>query len=387
MVTISLIAFFLAIVPTIVFCRNLSVFQTMKSPQSPAVNPDLVSVLVPARNEEAGITKTLTHLLASDYQALEIIVLDDHSEDLTAELVKDFARADSRVKIRHSDELPAGWCGKQFACWQLSKAATGRYLLFLDADVRIHPDAISKTVSQFVDGNSNLISCFPKQETGSLLERLLIPLIHFVLLGFLSIRQMRIRSEPAFAAGCGQFFFTDRESYLAAGGHKEIRGSLHDGIQLPRTYRTAGLRTDIFDGGDLATVRMYSNAREVWGGLQKNASEGLGHPRLIVPVSLLLFIGQILPFLAIGFSHLLSTVGFYIFLAAALVSWLPRFVGTIRFSQSWIGALLHPLGVLLLLMIQWTALIKLMQGKGGNWKGRSYQPLTGSSVVQDVRIR
>ena len=131
----------------------------------------------------------------------------------------------------------------------------------------------------------------------------------------------------AFAAGCGQFFFTDRESYLAAGGHKEIRGSLHDGIQLPRTYRTAGLRTDIFDGGDLATVRMYSNAREVWGGLQKNASEGLGHPRLIVPVSLLLFIGQILPFLAIGFSHLLSPVGFYIFfgscfgLVVATVCW------------------------------------------------------------------
>ena len=123
-----------------------------------------------------------------------------------------------------------------------------------------------------------LLSGFPHEETGSWLEKLLIPLIHFILLGFLPLGRMRLSKSPAFAAGCGQLFIAQRSAYESAGGHAAIRSSLHDGILLPRAFRRAGQTTDVFDATNLAECRMYRSAKEVWLGLLKNAGEGMASP-------------------------------------------------------------------------------------------------------------
>src|SRR5205807_74198 len=118
-----------------------------------------------------------------------------------------------------------------------------------------------------------LVSGIPRQETGTFFERLLIPLIHFILLGFLPMKRMRSTRKPAYAAGCGQLFLARRMAYDAMGGHAIIRSSLHDGLTLPRAFRRAGFQTDLCDATDLATCRMYCGAGEVWHGLAKNATE------------------------------------------------------------------------------------------------------------------
>lgn len=362
----------------------MSVFRKAPAEQSEAgTETPLISVLIPARNESAGIERTIRAVLDSSYPALEVCVLDDHSTDETFQIVEQIAAKDDRVQLASAPELPKGWCGKQHACWELSKRAKGSHLLFLDADVRLDRSAIERSFNLFKASEVDLLSCFPRQETGTLLERLLIPLIHFVLLGFLSLRQMRARTEPAFAAGCGQFFLTSAVAYQESGGHQEIRESLHDGLRLPRLYRAAGLKTDLFDGTDLAVVRMYKNGSEVWSGLQKNACEGLGSPKLIGPISVILILGQVMPFILVGCyaSSGMSWV-FALSLIAALFGILIRFVAALRFRQSLFGAVLHPIGITLLLIIQWTALIRLLQGQGGNWKGRSY---SASSVVTNER--
>jgi hypothetical protein len=330
-------------------------------------------VLIPARNEERSIAAAVESALASKGVELEVLVLDDHSNDATADRVKEIARRDPRVRLLAGAPLPPGWCGKQFACFQLAQAASHPRLAFLDADVRLAPDALARAAVFLESSDAALVSGVPRQETGTAIERLVIPLIHFILLGFLPLARMRRSVHPGYAAGCGQLFLTRRDAYDQIGGHAAIRASLHDGLTLPRAYRRAGLRTDLFDATDVASCRMYRGAGELWRGLAKNATEGLARPALIGPFTVLLLGGQVLPLAMLTWA-LLALDPWAIGLAAAATAlmYYPRLASVGRFRQSLIGALLHPLGVLILLVVQWYALGRLLLGRPAGWKGRRY---------------
>lgn len=372
---VALTAVVLAGIPAVMFLRNLGLYRPCPSP-SENKKQELpgISVLIPARNEEHSIGAAVESVLANRYPDFEVIVLDDHSADRTGQIVADIGRQDERVKLMHGPPLPPGWCGKQHACAVLASAATRPLLLFLDADVRLHPEALLRLARQMEQSGADLLSGVPRQETGTLLEKLVIPLIHFVLLGFLPMGRMRRSTHPAYAAGCGQLFLAKRSSYEAMGGHAAIRETLHDGIRLPRAFRQAGFRTDLCDVTDLAVCRMYRGAAELWSGLAKNAPEGLGSPRLIVPATVLLLGGQVMPFVLAAMTPWLPfPVGLLVGLAVGL-AWLPRMLAAVRFRQSFVGALLHPLGVLVLMAIQWYALVRWLMGGKSDWKGRSYQP-------------
>ena len=187
-----------------------------------------VSVLIPARDEERSIGDAVRSALAERRVPLEVVVLDDQSSDRTAAIVAELAAEDSRVRLASSQPLPDGWCGKQFACWQLAKLAAHDRLLFLDADVRLETDAIPRTLARFESVRRRrgvgLLSGVPRQVVVTLPERLLIPLIHYVLLSWLPISRMRRSASPAYAAGCGQFLLVARDAYERAGGHAAIRG-------------------------------------------------------------------------------------------------------------------------------------------------------------------
>ena len=169
-----------------------------------------------------------------------------------------------------------------------------------------------------------LASGVPRQELGTLSERLLIPLIHFILLGFLPMRAMRRTRWPSMSAGCGQLFIARRDAYEQCGGHAMLRDSLHDGIKLPRVFRQAGLATDLFDATNLATCRMYHTNADTWRGLGKNATEGLAAPGTILPMTALLLGGQVLPFVLLAFAPSLSSSG----LALAAVAAVPGLPAT-----------------------------------------------------------
>jgi hypothetical protein len=200
---------------------------------------------------------------------------------------------------------------------------------------------------------------------------MLLPLIHFVLLGFLPIALMRMFPyAPSLAAGCGQFLLLRRDAYRASGGHREIRTTMHDGILLPKLFRQSGYKTDIADLTRLAVCRMYYSSAEVWRGLMKNATEGLAAPSRILPFTILLFGGQVLPILLLPFAA--TTHGRLLLAAAIAAAYLPRLVAAVRFRQNIPGALLHPLGVFLLLCLQWCALGRKLAGVQATWKQRAY---------------
>ena len=372
---LAVVALLLAALPAVLTLANLRAF----APPPPPTGEPAVSVLVPARNEEAAVGRLCRDVLASTGVDLELVILDDASDDGTATVVREIAAADPRVRLVSGQPLPAGWCGKQHACWQLARAARHDTWVFLDVDVAPAPDAIARAVAFLDASGAALGSGFPRQRTSCLLDWLLLPLIHFILLGFLPLARSRRDNAPGMAAGCGQFFVTRRADYERAGGHAVIRASLHDGVKLPRAYRRAGLKTDIFDATTIASCRMYERNGDVWRGLAKNATEGIGSPATILPFTILLVGGQVLPFVLLASGLAAGFAGWprwaaAVALAAAACAWLPRFLAAARFRQSLSSAVAHPLGVAVFLAIQWTALVRKGLGLKTAWRGRSLAP-------------
>lgn len=375
---LATVAAALAAMPALLTLANLRAF-ARTPPVLGGMPLPAVSVLVPARNEEAAIGRLCRDVLASTGVDLELVILDDDSRDATAAIVGEIAAADPRVRLVSGRPLPAGWCGKQHACWQLAAAARHDTWVFLDVDVSPTADAIARAVAFLDTSGVALAGGFPRQLTGSVLEWLLLPLIQFILLGFLPLARARRDNAPGLAAGCGQFFVTRRADYERAGGHAAIRASLHDGIKLPRAYRHAGLKTDVFDASDIASCRMYTRSVDVWRGLGKNATEGIGSPATILPFTLLLAGGQILPvgLVAAGLATGWRGWPWWGIACAAVatgLSFLPRLLEAPRFRQSWASAIAHPLGVAVFLAIQWWALARRTLGLETSWRGRSLRP-------------
>jgi len=393
MIVLLVVSLACAALPAGLFWMNLRLY--VDPPAVDEATLPAVSILIPARNEAAVIETAVTNALQSHGVEIEVVVMDDGSTDGTDSIVLALATADPRVRLERAPALPAGWNGKQHACWALAHAARNPILCFVDADVTLGPEVVARMAQFLVTGNNGLVSGFPQQVTGTFLEWMLLPLIHFVLLGFLPLKQMRAGTDPAFAAGCGQFIMARKDNYFTCGGHSEIKLTMHDGLLLPRLFRAAGFRTDLADITSFASCRMYTSAAQVWSGLAKNATEGLASKTRIVPVTILLLLGQVLPFLLLILAPMMlvghrmeyymnprpadwtrNPLGLNLFAALApfpvIAAWLPRWLGVKRFRENWRGALLHPFGILLLICIQWYALFRKLRGGAVSWRGRAY---------------
>ena len=336
-----------------------------------------VSVLIPARDEEATIATALTALAASAHPDFEVLVLDDGSTDRTAAIVAGFAAGDTRIRLHRSvPPLPPGWSGKMHACHQLAELADGELLLFVDADVTLAPSALP-ALDGFMAARPHvgLASGVPRQITSSLAEKLVVPLIDFLLLGYLPLVAMRATRSPGFGAACGQLVLVRRQAYGRTGGHAKIPHSRHDGVHMARLFRRNGIATDLFDASGLATCRMYVDWRSVWSGFSKNATQGLATPAGLPIWTVLLGGGQVIPFLLLPVLALTDMPGEALKLdaLACLCSWLTRFAVAGKDGSSTLGAALHPLGIAILLAIQWSARLDRLRGRPAAWRGRTYK--------------
>ncbi|MCQ8279536.1 glycosyltransferase [Acetobacteraceae bacterium KSS8] len=355
----------LAALPLGIAAANLPL---LRRPERASGRPAL-SVLIPARDEEANIDAAVRAVLANRGVEIELIVLDDGSTDRTAAILA--AIDDPRLSvIAGKGSLPPGWSGKQHACARLAERASHELMVFVDADVRLAPDALSRLAGFMqADPSLGLASGVPHQTTIGAGEWLLLPLIHLLLLGYRPIWLDRTRRQPGFAAGCGQLFIARRSLYQAIGGHDSIRASKHDGLTLPRAFRRGGFPTGLLDATDLADCRMYQDWPTLWSGLGKNATEGMATPSALPIWTALLFGGHVLPFL-LCLSRRTCTAPAA---AAVLASLSLRGLLAARFRQDARSVASHPAGVLLLLWRQWTALFAARAGRPTEWRGRTYQ--------------
>jgi chlorobactene glucosyltransferase len=335
----------------------------------------LVSVLVPARNEAARIGSCLASIAAQRDARIEAIALDDCSEDETHAVVASFAPS---VRLLDGEPLPSGWIGKPHACARLAREARGEWLLFVDADVVLAPDAVARALAMARANDADLLTALPAQRTVTLGEQLLIPALYFALAGFLPMFAMRYVAWERLAAASGQFMLFRREAYEAIGGHARVRDRIVEDVELAREIRRAGRRLVIANGIRLASCRMYTSWREIVEGFSKNAFAGIGGsiPALltVAVVAVALFVA---PPIALGTT--LAIRG----LDAPWLGWLAaetalavaaRLLLAIAFRQSIASVLFNPLAVAAAIAIAGRSFWLTRYGAGVAWRGRRYRP-------------
>ena len=332
----------------------------------------LVSILIPARNEEKRIGPCLESLMVQDYPRYEILVLDDRSTDGTFNLVQSYAKRNARLKILRGKELPSGWLGKPWACRQLSQKARGEWFFYTDADTWHGPDLLKRTVQAAEKEKADLLTLFTRQITKTWLELLVIPVMAFCLISFLPLRKVL---EPGnrlnrFAGAGGQFIFIKRNVYRAFGGHETVKNEIVEDLNFGKNLVAKGYRLAMKDGSDFSFCRMYTNAREVWEGFSKNyfAAFYFSLPSALFSTGLLVLNG-VVPLVALFLCPEDSLLGLAAG-AALLAQLFARTLQAYRHKLSPLSVPLHPLGCLAFAVIGLNSIRWFLISKNAHWKGR-----------------
>ncbi len=322
-----------------------------------------VSLLIPARNEEANLKRLLPQLARIDYPDLEILILDDASEDGTAETVRSHKGI---ARLVSGSSLGAGWTGKNWACMQLAEASTGDILIFCDADIGIKPEAVSKTVALLQEMEVSALTCLPRQRTGTWAETAVVPtILYWPILAFLPLAAISRHPFPLLSIGVGQWFAFTRETYFEIGGHAAVKNQVAEDMAFGRLVKQRGYRLGAALAPDLLETRMYHGLRDVWHGFGKIlfslTGRGIAQPLAVMLGFALIFIlpwvmgargkkGWMLPLLFLIGSRLaharifreepgapwLAPLGTLMVPAIAIRSWL----GSRRGSLTWKGRVL-----------------------------------------------
>lgn len=334
----------------------------------------MISILVPARDEEANIEACVRSLLALNYPQFEVLVLDDRSSDNTYPILCRLRDQDHRLRVLIGAELPPDWYGKPFACWQLARAAKGEYLLMTDADCIFAPDALLLALGALREQKANCISLAPDLHCEGFWERLLIPVQYFIIFGFLPTPLIRLTPFPWFAAANGAFLFLSRETYFAIDGHRAVRRQLAEDVKFAQHLKRSGKSLWYGDGSRTYAVRMYHGLEEIWSGFSKNLFPAFSKnlPLMLAVIFFLMNVFVLPPLWIIwGWLTGASWTGFAIgtYFSLAFV----RLGLTWRFGRDTAPyALLNPLAWLLVIGIALSSAHQSLSGRGNAWKGRTY---------------
>lgn len=356
--------------------------------EAPADAP-LISICVPARNEEKNIRRCVEALLAQTYPNFEIIILDDRSTDSTRLILEELRKADYQsaphLKIIHGSDLPSGWAGKPHALYQASASARGDWLCFVDADTFAAPEAIASCYVKALETKADMFSIMTFQELGSFWEKVLMPLVLTALSVGFSPRKVNDPNRRDAVAN-GQFILIKRSVYDAIGGHERVKDQIVEDKAISEQVKWNGHRLVLADGYKMARTRMYTSLPEMWEGWTKNIYLGLRD----TPSMLLLgAFGAILSLIAALFLPVWPLLGLAWFIKGggvlaigvivkSLIVWGTLLWARANVSQglgiSRLYALTVPLGAALFAAIMLTSAWKVLSGRGVTWKGRKYDP-------------
>ncbi len=242
--------------------------------EPPARPGPLVSVIVPARDEERGVGAAVRSLRALDYDHVQVIVVDDESRDGTAAAARAAAGDDPRVTVIDGAPLPPGWVGKPWACHQGVAAARGEWLLFTDADVVHAPDSLGRALAMARRLGRGGLTLLPTIDTGGVAERAVMPAALAAIATFVAPGPLARSARSRVSIAAGGYMLMPRALYAVAGGHAAIRGRMVDDVCLAAAVKRRGALLLPVPAGPLARLRMYHGAREMWRGWSKNASFG-----------------------------------------------------------------------------------------------------------------
>jgi len=357
-----LAGFILAFLALRTFISLVNFFSGLHLPDEKPQDFPKVSILIPARNEETVIGSLLSSLQTQDYPDFEIIVCNDHSSDNTEEILNWFAGEDERIHWFLGEKLPADWMGKNFACHQLAQKASGKYLIFLDADVELSMDAITKAVAFFQKKQLSLLSVFPQQRMESLAEWSTVPLMNWILQSLLPMILVQKNRFSSLSAANGQFMMFEAENYRTNQWHSKVRNQNVEDIHLARTIKANGMKIAVLLGNNDVFCRMYRHLDEAVPGFSRNIHEYFGGSRvLMIGFWLLICTGPVIVWAVFGWAFL------GLFLALVVVNRL--LVAKASHQKIARSVLLHPLQMISFTVVVFYNIYRSIQ-KNTEWKGR-----------------
>lgn len=349
-------------------------------PAHAGTDAPLVTIVVPARNEARNIGRCVTSLLAADYPAVEVVVVDDHSTDGTADIARAAAAGDARLRVLENDPLPPGWFGKQWACATGARHARGELLLFADADTTHAPDLLPRLVAAQRELSADLISVAGRQELGSFWERIIQPQVFAILfLRFGGTEGVNRARRPADVIANGQCLMMTREAYDAIGGHATVRDTVAEDLMLAQETVRGGRRVRLVLGIHQLATRMYTSLDELLAGWGKNVYAGGVHampfgrvgralfPLLFLAAPFMALYPPVMLLLSLAGVLAASHVAWAALASAAMLAWWVAVYAAIDEPIAY--AFTYPLGAVMLGYIFVGAMVR---GRRVAWKGREY---------------
>lgn len=360
--------FWVLLIPnTITFCvvvyNFISAPRMRREESDSPEDAELISVLIPARNEEHNISACLESVCNQTHKNLEIIVLDDQSTDKTARIVREYSLKDNRVMLMNGLQLPEGWLGKNWACHNLSLKATSEKLLLIDSDVRLREDALSIALNKMKKVQANMLSVFPSQIVENIGTSLVTPLMNWLLLTFLPLIKVSTSRNQSFVAANGQFILIDRNDYLSIGGHEKVKHNVVEDMELARAIKRQNKKVITLLGDTTVYCKMYSEYSDSYSGFSKNFFPGFNTNYFVFFFLL----------------HSIALLFFLPFILAPLIFEYAIIVGLILTSRIIIAfmskqnilreVILHPVQMIMIVLLGINSVI-VTKKKTARWKGR-----------------
>lgn len=326
-----------------------------------------VSILVPARNEEHSIARCVESLCTQSYRNIEVVVLNDSSTDSTGAILSRLTAIYTQLKVVQGAQLPAGWAGKNWACHQLAREATGDILLFTDADTWHHRDTVAECVSDMIGHGLGMRTGLVAQVMETWGERLSVPIMNWSTLTFFPSWLVPALHIPGLAFAHGQFMAFTRQAYTACGGHESVRASVLDDMGLANKIQAARIPWAYRDLCARVKCRMYTSFGQAWQGFGKNLFAVFGFR--LIPYLLIwtcLMAALVLPPLAAlhpdpSISHVARQTSIVLLLQFATVMHTSR-------VPIWL-ALMYPVYGVLWWLMAMNSMVALVTGRA-KWKGR-----------------
>ncbi len=362
--------------------KERTTFQPLNLPNiSKTDSESFLSIIIPARNEAENITRCLNSLVNQTYTNYEVVVVDDGSTDGTDIKVKEIGERHEKIKLIRNDGLPPEWTGKNYALYLGVMEARGDWLLFIDADTELYPDAISKAIQFAASNNIDMLSFSPEQELKSLWEVAVQPVIFDFLKSKYNYDEINDPYQDIAAAN-GQFILIKRKAYESIGGHKAIKGEILEDVSLAKRIKDKGYSLYFNYGLGIARCRMYRSLGGIINGWSKNLFALLDYNiKDFLKAILSLGFFSVLPFFLILYSYILfitrtSTLNITLFILALILGALIIWTQLYRWKERGYprtSALIYPLGATLAIVLFLLSAYKNLIKEKINWKGRTYQ--------------
>lgn len=349
----------------IVLRFTVTVFNFVSNPKLTRVSRhynELVSILIPARNEQNNILQLLQSILKQDYKNYEVIIYDDNSTDNTYKVCEKFAGNHPGFSVIKGDELKHGWLGKNYACHQLAKKAKGNYLLFLDADTAISTGLINSAVHRMYINKLGLLSLFPNQQMLGFGEKVTVPLLHFLLMNTFPLRLTFLTKSPSVATACGQFMLFDAELYRQKEWHRQAKDKVVEDAEIMRLVKSASCNGEVLLANGMIFCRMYQGYSEALNGFGKNTLAAFNYSIIALLIYILLLVG--------GPMIILMTLNFnLIFFMGGLILLTRVMISLASGQNALLNIVLHPVQMLNMVIIAFLSIQRYLT-KTNQWKGR-----------------